>query len=214
MCWTIQEYTSTPMAWVAVDFNVSRVWTLTRPMRPWPGSGTSSGQASVRSEETSIGAGSWRRSRNGTPERCPCRRRSTSAGAGDRPTGELDRDVASESAAATPLTARRAARCGGRTASTSARESARTGKLLVRGELAVGVGRRAARSRRSASTRSAAARLLRKAARRVRTFGGISVPRFGRDGDRFAYRTLRTVDSTLSQHDPVLSPDEGRSVRR
>ena len=34
MCWTMRPYTSTPIAWVAVLFNVSRVWSRTRPARP------------------------------------------------------------------------------------------------------------------------------------------------------------------------------------
>ena len=34
MCWTMRPYTSTPSAWVAVDFRVSRVWRRTRPARP------------------------------------------------------------------------------------------------------------------------------------------------------------------------------------
>jgi hypothetical protein len=49
MCCTMREYTSTPIACVAVLLRVSRVWTWTRPTLPWT-SGRSSGHSSGRSE--------------------------------------------------------------------------------------------------------------------------------------------------------------------
>jgi hypothetical protein len=58
MCWTMRPYTSTPSAWVAVVFRVSRMWRRTLPARPITGSGTSLGHSSaIWSANTSIGAG-------------------------------------------------------------------------------------------------------------------------------------------------------------